>query len=75
MSATIDRYRKLAKEVKILEDSREGREEFDKYKHFRESQVFDIPPGWSVLEALRASGIRHASVCGGRGRCRRRSAR
>lgn len=39
------------------------------YRHFRESQVFDIPPGWSVLEALRASGIRHASVCGGRGRC------
>jgi adenylate cyclase len=39
------------------------------YRNFRESRVFDITPGWSVLEALRAGGIRHASVCGGRGRC------
>jgi len=28
-----------------------------------------VPRGWTVLEALRAEGIPHASVCGGRGRC------
>lgn len=29
----------------------------------------DIVPGGTVLEASRAAGIPHASVCGGRGRC------
>ena len=28
-----------------------------------------VPLGYSVLEASRAAGIAHASVCGGRGRC------
>jgi adenylate cyclase len=28
-----------------------------------------VRPGMTVLEALRAAGIPHASVCGGRGRC------
>lgn len=28
-----------------------------------------VPRGFSVLEASRAAGIPHASVCGGRGRC------
>jgi adenylate cyclase len=28
-----------------------------------------VLPGDSVLEALRAAGVRHASVCGGRARC------
>jgi adenylate cyclase len=28
-----------------------------------------IPPGATVLETLRANGISHASVCGGRARC------
>ena len=28
-----------------------------------------VLPGGTALEAIRASGIRHASVCGGRGRC------
>ena len=28
-----------------------------------------VPPGLSLLEASRAEGIPHASVCGGRGRC------
>jgi len=28
-----------------------------------------IPPGATVLETLRANGIAHAAVCGGRGRC------
>jgi adenylate cyclase len=28
-----------------------------------------VRPGMTVLEALRAARIRHASVCGGRGRC------
>lgn len=28
-----------------------------------------VPHGWSVLEASRAYGIAHASVCGGRARC------
>ena len=29
----------------------------------------EVPTGFSVLEASRLSGIPHASVCGGRGRC------
>ena len=28
-----------------------------------------VRPGMSVLEALRAARVAHASVCGGRGRC------
>lgn len=28
-----------------------------------------VPVGWTVLEASRAAGIPHASVCGGRARC------
>ena len=29
----------------------------------------DVPRGWSVLEASRANGIPHLSMCGGRARC------
>jgi adenylate cyclase len=32
-------------------------------------RVVTVPSGFSVLEASRWAGIRHASVCGGRGRC------
>jgi len=32
-------------------------------------RVVSVPSGFSVLEASRWSGIPHASVCGGRGRC------
>lgn len=32
-------------------------------------RVVTVPAGFTVLEASRASGIPHASVCGGRGRC------
>jgi adenylate cyclase len=32
-------------------------------------RVVAVPRGMSVLEASRARGIPHASVCGGRGRC------
>jgi adenylate cyclase len=32
-------------------------------------RVVTFPVGLSILEASRASGIPHASVCGGRGRC------
>jgi adenylate cyclase len=32
-------------------------------------RVVPIPPGATVLETLRAHGIAHASVCGGRARC------
>jgi adenylate cyclase len=32
-------------------------------------RVVAVPTGFSVLEASRAAGIPHASVCGGRGRC------
>jgi adenylate cyclase len=32
-------------------------------------RVVAVPRGFSVLEASRAAGIPHASVCGGRGRC------
>lgn len=28
-----------------------------------------VPQGWTVLEASRANGIPHLSLCGGRGRC------
>jgi adenylate cyclase len=31
--------------------------------------VVSVQPGFSVLEASRWAGLRHASVCGGRGRC------
>ena len=31
--------------------------------------VVHIPRGWSVLEASRANGIPHLSLCGGRARC------
>jgi adenylate cyclase len=31
--------------------------------------VVTVPAGFTVLEASRAAGIPHASVCGGRGRC------
>jgi adenylate cyclase len=33
------------------------------------SQVVEVPIGFSVLEASRAFGIPHLSVCGGRARC------
>src|SRR5262249_58323506 len=32
-------------------------------------RVVTVPSGFSVLEASRWTGIPHASVCGGRGRC------
>src|SRR5580704_837979 len=32
-------------------------------------RVVAISPGATVLETLRANGIAHASVCGGRARC------
>ncbi len=32
-------------------------------------RVVAVPSGFTVLEASRATGIPHASVCGGRGRC------
>jgi adenylate cyclase len=33
------------------------------------SRMVRIPYGWSVLEASRAFGVPHASMCGGRARC------
>jgi adenylate cyclase len=35
----------------------------------RRDRTLDLHPGASVLEMVRAAGIPHASVCGGRGRC------
>jgi len=32
-------------------------------------RVLRVPRGWSVLEASRAHGIEHMSLCGGRARC------
>jgi adenylate cyclase len=32
-------------------------------------RTVEVPLGWSVLEASRANGIPHLSVCGGRARC------
>ncbi len=36
---------------------------------YPDGQVARIPAGLSVLDASRMIGVRHASVCGGRGRC------
>jgi len=36
---------------------------------YPEGKSVVVPLGWTVLEASRAAGIPHASVCGGRGRC------
>ncbi len=36
---------------------------------YRDGRKFDIAPGMTVLDILRAQGVPHASVCGGRGRC------
>jgi adenylate cyclase len=38
------------------------------YRDFRNNRILDARPGETVLETLRAAGIPHASVCGGRGR-------
>ena len=36
---------------------------------YPENRVIAVAPGTTILEASRANGIPHASVCGGRGRC------
>jgi len=36
---------------------------------YADTRTADVSPGMTLLEALRAAGIPHASVCGGRGRC------
>jgi adenylate cyclase len=36
---------------------------------YPDGRFVEVTPGTSVLEASRTSGIPHASVCGGRGRC------
>jgi len=36
---------------------------------YRDLRTVDILPGGTALESLRAAGVPHASVCGGRGRC------
>jgi adenylate cyclase len=37
--------------------------------HYPDGPVVRVPAGMSVLDASRLAGIRHAAVCGGRGRC------
>jgi len=37
--------------------------------HYAGGPTVAVPTGLSILEASRAEGIAHASVCGGRGRC------
>lgn len=37
--------------------------------HHASGGLLDVPVGRSVLEAVRAAGIPHASICGGRARC------
>ena len=37
--------------------------------HHANGGLLDVPVGRSVLEAVRAAGIPHASICGGRARC------
>ena len=36
---------------------------------YPDGRTVHVPPGSSILEASRAAGIPHTSVCGGRGRC------
>ncbi|HET8728344.1 MAG TPA: adenylate/guanylate cyclase domain-containing protein [Alphaproteobacteria bacterium] len=36
---------------------------------YPDGRVVEVEPGSTVLDASRANGIPHASVCGGRGRC------
>lgn len=36
---------------------------------YADTRNAEIAPGMTLLDALRAAGIPHASVCGGRGRC------
>ena len=37
--------------------------------HHANGRTLEVPVGCSILEAVRWSGIPHASICGGRGRC------
>ena len=37
--------------------------------HHANGRILEVPVGRSILEAVRAAGIPHASICGGRGRC------
>lgn len=37
--------------------------------HHAKGGTLEVPVGRSILEAVRAAGIPHASICGGRGRC------
>jgi ferredoxin len=37
--------------------------------YYVDGPTVDIQPGMTLLEASRAAGVRHASVCGGRARC------
>ncbi|MBT7743492.1 MAG: hypothetical protein HN727_16940, partial [Opitutae bacterium] len=70
MSATIDRYRKLANEVKILDDSREGREAFVKFKCFREdlekitTSLREVVEPWVCLRTKIDSPFDKRSISG-----------
>ena len=37
--------------------------------HHANGRTLEAPVGRSILEAVRAAGVPHASICGGRGRC------
>ena len=37
--------------------------------HHANGRILEVPVGRSILEAVRAAEIPHASICGGRGRC------
>ena len=37
--------------------------------HHANGSTLEAPVGRSILEAVRAAGVPHASICGGRGRC------
>ena len=37
--------------------------------HHAHGRTLEVPVGCSILEAVRAAGIPHASICGGRARC------
>jgi adenylate cyclase len=54
-----------ARAVRAWHERRRGLTIALRYPH----GVVHVPRGWSVLEASRANGIPHLSLCGGRARC------
>lgn len=55
----------LARGLRVLAERRRGLVRV----RYADGRSLRVAPGTSILEASRAAGIPHASLCGGRGRC------